>query len=285
MNAAKPSKKNIFIGVGSVVLALLAYLVFEYVSYISTDNAQVEAHSVMLAAKVGGFVTEVMVREGAKVKKGDTLVQIDERDYKNTVQQMKSELGSLLARKADAEKNFQRINELYAKGAVSQQQHDAVGATFSDIKSKFEAVSSQVSQAELNLENTQIKAPMDGFIAKRSVEGGQLANPGVPLIGFVGADERWISANFKETDIGSIRIGAAVDVEIDALAKNYKGVVESISSATGATFALLPPDNATGNFTKVVQRVPVKIKLEALSPDDIEVLRAGLSAFVRVHKH
>lgn len=284
--AGSEKKKKIIGALGAAAALLVAYFAYESFVYVTTDNAQVEAHSVMLASKVSGFVVAVKAKEGAKVKKGDILVEIDQRDYQNTVQQMKSELTSLQARKVDSEKNYHRIQELFSKGAVSQQQYDATSANYSDIKAKFDAVSAQVAQSELNLENTKVKAPTDGFVAKRSVEEGQLASPGVPLIGFVGAEERWVTANFKETEIDVIKIGAKVEVEVDAVnSKKFHGSVESISSATGATFTLLPPDNATGNFTKVVQRVPVKIKLEGLSAEDIDLLRAGLSANVKVHKH
>ena len=126
---------------------------------------------------------------------------------------------------------------------------------------------------------------MDGFIAKKSVEIGQLIAPGIPLIGFVGAEERWVIANFKETEIDKIHVGNEAHVDVDAIPqKTFKGKVVSLSAATGATFSLLPPDNATGNFTKVVQRIPVKIALENLSDQDIAELRAGLSAEVKVRK-
>lgn len=280
------NKKNKILGlVGAVVAVITLYFVYEHLVYISTDNAQVEANSVLLASKVSGFVNKVLVVEGQKVKKDDILVEIDDRDYQNTLRQMKGELSSLEARKADAEKNFRRISSLYSSGAVSQQQYDTSAASAQDIRSKYEAISAQVSQAQLNLANTKIKAPSDGFIAKKSVELGQLASPGVPLVGFVSSESRWITANFKETDIESIKVGNQAFIEIDALSKSdYKGTVESISAATGATFTLLPPDNATGNFTKVVQRVPVKIKIDNLSDKDIEILRAGLSAVVKVRK-
>lgn len=262
------------------------YFIYEHMTYITTDNAQIEAHAVMLAPKVGGFITEVKVVEGQKVKKGDLLVKIDDRDCQNVYTQVKGELTSLLARKADSERNFQRISSLYKNGAVSQQQFDASQTSYSDIKAKNDVISAQVSQAQLNLDNTQIKAPFDGVVAKKSVEEGQLAAPGVPLIGFVESGERWVTANFKETEIESIKIGNKAHISVDAISKHgFDGTVVSISSATGATFALLPPDNATGNFTKVVQRVPVKIKLENLNEEDIALLKAGLSADVKVSKH
>ena len=279
-------RKKILASIGVICVIGLIYFLYDHFMYVATDNAQVEAHSVMLAPRVAGYVLEVKVAEGQKVKKNDVLVQIDDRDYLNTLKQSSSDLTSVEARRKDAERNFKRISELFSKSAVSQQQYDTASASFSDLKAKHEAVSAMVAQAQLNLENTKIKAPSDGFIAKKAVENGQLATPGVPLIGFVDSEERWVEANFKETEIEDIKIGSKVKIEVDAISyKTFEGTVSSISSATGSTFSLLPPDNATGNFTKVVQRVPVKIKIESTDEKDIESLKAGLSATVKVRKH
>ncbi len=279
-------KKNILTIVGALAIMAVTYLLYEHFAYVKTDNAQILGHSLMLTPKISGYITQVNVSEGQKVEKGSTLIEIDPRDYENFLKQAKGELASIEARRRDAEKNYRRLLDLYAKSAVSQQQFDTSSAQYNDIKAKYDAIASQVSQAELNLSNTKILAPSEGFIAKKSAEVGQLATPGIPLIGFVDAGERWVIANFKETEISSIKINAKVDIEVDAiLGKAYQGIVESISSATGATFTLLPPDNATGNFTKVVQRIPVKIKLVNLTPEDITKLQTGLSALVKVHKH
>ena len=280
------TKQKILTAAATVVILLAGYLGYEHFAYVTTDNAQIFGHSLMMAPKVSGYITSVNVVEGQKVSKGDILIQIDPRDYENNLKQAKGELASIEARRRDAERNYRRLVDLLSKGAVSQQQFDTSTAQYNDVKAKYDAIASQVAQAELNLSNTKITAPVDGFIAKKSVEVGQLAAPGVPLLGFVDAGERWIIANFKETEIESIKLDALVEVEVDAISgKHFKAKVESISSATGATFTLLPPDNATGNFTKVVQRIPVKIKFENLSPDDIIKLRTGLSAFIKVHKH
>jgi membrane fusion protein (multidrug efflux system) len=279
-------KQKILSGVGVLAVVGVVYFLYEHFTFVTTDNAQIEAHSVMLAPKVGGFIKEVHVTEGLHVKKGDVLIEIDDRDYQNTRNQMKGELSSLEARRRDSERNQKRMSELISKGVVSQQQYDTANAGYSEVKAKYEALAAQVAQAELNFENTKIKAPSDGVIAKKSVEVGQLAAPGVPLIGFVDSGERWVIANFKETDIEDIKLGNKVEIDVDAVSgHNYTGVVESISSATGATFTLLPPDNPPGNKTKRIQRVPVKIKFQNVSEADIEALRAGLSAIVKVHKH
>jgi membrane fusion protein (multidrug efflux system) len=279
-------KKKLLIGFAVVAIAGAAFFIYKHLMFVTTDNAQIEAHSVMLAPKVPGYVTKVNVVEGQKVEGGEVLVEIDSRDYENALRQLKGELASAEAKKSDAERTFKRLSDLYAKEAVSQQQYDQASTAFRESRSKFEAISAQVAQAELNVENTKIRAPLAGFIARKSVELGQLAAAGVPLIGFVGAQDRWVIANFKETEIAGIKPGAKVEVDVDAIGSRvFHGLVVAVSAATGATFTLLPPDNATGNFTKVVQRVPVRIKLEDLTADDIELLRAGLSANVSVHKH
>jgi membrane fusion protein (multidrug efflux system) len=279
-------KKKIIMSVGILAGLILAYFLYQHWVYVETDNAQVEAPVVMLAAKVPGFLKEVKVTEGQKVKKDDLLIQIDDREYKAAYDSAKSEILSLEARKTDAEKSFNRISDLYKQNVVSSQQFDTSTANYHEIRARYDAASSKLMQSQLNLENTQIKAPTDGSIAKKSAEVGQLASPGTPLIGFVGAESRWITANFKETDIENIHIGNKVLIEIDALSgAQFQGEVESISSATGATFTLLPPDNATGNFTKVVQRVPVKIKFIGLKAEDIDRIQAGLSVVVKVKVH
>ena len=280
------NKKNIIIAGLCLVVILASVFAYDYFMYVSTDNAQIEGHFVMLSPKVGGYITKVNVTEGMKVKKGDVLVEIDPRDYDNLLKQISGELTSIDAKKRDSERTYRRISDLKAQGAVSQAQYDTASATYAETKAKWEAVQAQVNQAQLNLDNTKITAPSDGFIAKKSVEVGQLAGLGIPLIGFVDANERWVTANFKETDLPHLKKGANVKVDVDAIdGRHFHGKVEAISAATGATFTLLPPDNATGNFTKVVQRVPVKVVLDGLSPEDAEHLRIGLSAYVKVSIH
>jgi membrane fusion protein (multidrug efflux system) len=280
------TKKKKLVGIfGAIAIIGSLYFLAHYILYVETDNAQVAAHVVFLTPKVGGYVTQVNVTEGQKVAKGDILVKIDDRDYQNALKQSQSDLSALEARNQDAERNFRRLSQLYKQGAVSQQQFDTSSANYQEVKSKYEAVNAQVSQAQLNIENTEIKAPFDGIVAKKSVEPGQLASPGIPLIGFVDSFERWIIANFKETEIKNVTVGEKAFIEIDAIKnKKFVGIVDSLSPATGATFTLLPPDNATGNFVKVVQRVPVKIRFENLTEEELLSLRAGLSSLVKVHR-
>jgi membrane fusion protein (multidrug efflux system) len=278
-------RKKMILGIVAGLVVIASYFVIEHLLYVSTDNAQIDANTVMLAAKLGGYITKVNIDDGQRVKKDDILVEIDDRDYQNAYQQLSNQLVSLDARRKDAEKNFRRLQELYSKGAVSQAQFDSASATYAEVKAQYEALAAQVAQAQLNLENTKLRAPSDGIIARKAAEVGQLASPGVPLVGFVSSDGRWVIANFKETEIEDIHVGSKASVSVDAIgSRSYQGEVTAISPATGATFTLLPPDNATGNFTKVVQRVPVKIKITNMTDADLPLLRAGLSAVVKVRK-
>jgi membrane fusion protein (multidrug efflux system) len=136
--------------------------------------------------------------------------------------------------------------------------------------------------AALNVGYTTIRAPVDGYVGNRTARVGMLADVGAALLTVVPASGLWVDANFKEDQLKHMRVGDSVDVVLDASSEPLHGVVDSLAPATGATFSILPAENATGNFTKIVQRVPVRIRLQV--PADMQgVLRAGLSATVSVH--
>jgi len=140
-----------------------------------------------------------------------------------------------------------------------------------------------VKQAELNLEYTTVKAPVKGTISKKTVEVGQQIQPGQALMALIPLERVWITANFKETQVENIRPGQRVTIRADAYGgKTFNGKVESLAAATGARFSLLPPDNSTGNYVKVVQRIPVRISLDA-GQDPEHLLRPGMSVVPTVH--
>ena len=140
-----------------------------------------------------------------------------------------------------------------------------------------------VQQAELNLQYTTIAAPTKGIVSKKGVEIGQVVQPGQPLMTVIPLDEVWVTANFKETQLLEMRPGLAVIVEVDAYGgREFKGHIESLAAATGSRFSLLPPENATGNFVKVVQRVPVRIAIDE-KQDARQLLRPGMSVTARVY--
>ena len=134
-----------------------------------------------------------------------------------------------------------------------------------------------LAQAELNLEYATVKAPVKGIVSRKSVEVGQIVQPGQPLMAIIPLDTIWVTANFKETQLAELRPGQKASITVDAYGgRKFTGHVESIAAATGARFSLLPPENATGNYVKVVQRVPVKIVLEP-GQDPEHLLRPGMS--------
>jgi membrane fusion protein (multidrug efflux system) len=136
--------------------------------------------------------------------------------------------------------------------------------------------------AELQLQYTELRAPLDGVVAKRSVEVGQVVQVGQPLLAIVPLHDVWVVANFKETQLGRLTPGMRAEVVVDTFSeRTFPGVVESISAGTGSRFSLLPPENATGNWVKVVQRVPVKIILDRANGNP-HTLRAGMSAHVTI---
>jgi membrane fusion protein (multidrug efflux system) len=140
-----------------------------------------------------------------------------------------------------------------------------------------------VKQAELNLEYATVKAPVKGIVSRKNVEVGQVIQPGQPLMTIIPLDRVWITANFKETQLEKMRPGQRVSIEVDAYGgREFRGKVESLAAATGSRFSLLPPDNATGNYVKVVQRVPVRIQLDE-GQDPEHLLRPGMSVVPTVY--
>lgn len=287
MTQSPQTKKKKFLKIAGPIAALTAlYFIYDAVFFVSTDNAQIQANTVILTSRVSGYVTRVHVVEGQSVKQGDVLVDIDSKDYQSKTQQSENELASIGARARDAEVNYKRIQSLFDQGAVSEQQRDSSYAVFQELIRKQSALKNQLELSKSGLSDTVIRAPSDGIIARKSAETGMLANPGTPLLGFVSSDSRWVVANFKETDLGRLKSGQKVKIEVDAVpGRKFEGEIETFYPATGSIFALLPPDNATGNFTKVVQRVPARIKLLNLNREDIVNLRAGLSVVAEVRVH
>lgn len=212
-----------------------------------------------------------------------------------------------------AQKDYNRNKNLFAESAVTQKQLDDARYDFetlskeldnshNDLASAESRISvlqaavqkaeanilvkkAQIDQQQLKLTYTKVYAPQAGKIGKKNISLGQYVQAGAPLFTIVNDTTYWIVANFKENQINRLHPGMPVDIEVDAYPDlKLKGSVESLSDATGARFALLPPDNASGNFVKVTQRVPVKIAINDLTQYK-EVLRAGLSVFVSVPLH
>ncbi|MGN6439430.1 MAG: HlyD family secretion protein [Agriterribacter sp.] len=321
----------------AVIFTLKEYFYFQ--SHEVTDNAQVDADISPVISRVAGYVKEIRFKDNQLVKAGDTLVILDDRDFKIKVQQAEAALAAtrtlvnvseyavlesksnIATAKANVEaakvkvwkttEDFNRYKNLYDDHAITKAQFDAAKAEkesaeaallvaqtqmpvinkrISTNQQQVDAASSNlapkesdIEYAKLQLSYTVITAPADGIVSKRNVQLGQLVQAGQSLVSVVNDKGLYITANFKETQMEHLKPGEKVDVTVDAYPdKPVQGSVESFSGATGAKFSLLPPDNATGNFVKVVQRVPVRIRLEA-AQEFLNLLRPGMSVKVVVH--
>jgi membrane fusion protein (multidrug efflux system) len=206
------------------------------------------------------------------------------KDHSVTQQQYEQ----ALAAKQTAERQLQVLER--QKRQAAQQTH-AVASQSSATASQIGIANSvirqrevDVEEAKLNLSYAVITAPADGLVSKVNVQAGQLVQPGQALFSIVRSDEKWVVANFKETQLDKMKIGQKVTVHIDAFPDHdFEAKLTSFSPATGSSFALLPPDNASGNFVKVVQRLPVKIEFTDMSAAEVKQLRAGMNAVVDVH--
>jgi membrane fusion protein (multidrug efflux system) len=369
----------------AVVVGVLAWYRFQ--GRVSTDDAQIDAHILPVAARVGGTVLAVEVEENRRVEAGTVLVRLDRTDFEVALSRAEAdraaaeaalaaarsgvpitsassggrldsaaaevrrseaaiaaadaELAAARARAREAEANAvkanrdrDRLEELVAKDEVSRQQYDAAVAaaiaadatveaaraavrkaeeaqrqaldhvtqTEADLRSartapqqvevtkaqvalaeaRLQQAAAAVEQARLALEYTVVKAAVTGVVSKRSVEPGQVVQPGQPLFALVDLDDVWVTANFKETKLTNMQPGQEARITVDAYGRTLKGHVDSIGPATGARFSLLPPENASGNYVKVVQRVPVKIVFEP-GQDPDHKLRPGLSVVPTVY--
>jgi membrane fusion protein, multidrug efflux system len=189
---------------------------------------------------------------------------------------------SLNAARAAATASAAQLTAAQRNAVAAQEQVTASTAALAGSEARVLAARAVLDQAELQLSYTVVTAPADGVVSKKSVEIGQLVQAGQPLMSLVPLSDVWVTANFKETQIEDIRPGADAVIKADAYPdRTFHGNVESLSPATGARFSLLPPDNATGNFTKIVQRIPVRIHVDGQT-DPAHLLRPGMSVDVTI---
>jgi membrane fusion protein (multidrug efflux system) len=304
----------------------------------STDDAYVQADSTIIAPKVSGYLSEVLVEDNQPVKAAQPLAKIDDRDYVASLDQAKADVATAQAdienvtaaltqqqaviAQANATVAVDQANLTYAEqentrfsslakigGAsleVAQQaasKRDTAQATLTRDTAAVTAAEQQVGvlqaqlaktkaalqhyqavqeQAQLNLGYTNIIAPIDGVVGNRSLRVGEYVQAGTQLMAVVPLAAVYVVANFEETQLAGIRKGAPVSIVVDTYSRaTVKGHVDSIAPASGEEFALLPPDNATGNFTKIVQRIPVKIAIDPNDPLRGE-LRPGMSVTATV---
>jgi membrane fusion protein (multidrug efflux system) len=289
-------------GAGIVLILVAIWGVNWFVSgryEVATENAYVRADISLVSAKIEGYVRAIPARENVRVHAGDILVEIDPSDYQAQVAaaqgalaQAQGALSSQIAERQWANANVARYRPLAQRGLLSpagMQQYEIqarqAGGGQVAAQAAVEAAQAQLVAAQLNLERTVIRAPIDGVIGDRQAQVGQLVRPGTPLMSVVPLQSVYVVANFKETQIAHMRPGQHVIVRADIEHNiRFRGVLDSLAPASGTEFSIIPTDTATGNFTKIVQRVPVRIRLEP-NQQGLELLRPGLSATVTVDTH
>ena len=217
--------------------------------------------------------------------------EISQQQYDQAVAAARAGDAAVEAARANADAALQQVSQAQSKLAQAEanwrnantgpKQMTATRAKAASAEAEVQRKKADLDQAQLNLQYTKIAAPVAGVVSDRTVEVGQNVVPGQELMKVIPLDDIWITANFKETQLRNIRVGQPVTVEVDANGRKYKGKVDSIAGASGARFSLLPPENATGNYVKVVQRIPVKIVLEPGENKDHQ-LRPGMSVVPKV---
>lgn len=337
-----PSRRSVILMVLVALVGALAILyawqLWPFKGHVAvTENAYVRGQITVLAPQVNGYVTEVLVQDFEQVAEGQPLVRIDDRQYRQLVEQRKAELAArrfdlenleqtlasngatLASRRAElsaAEAELQRVrsdekrvNELAERGSVSIRERDQIRATAradsaqvqqaraaiaiaeqtlkssevsrGGLQAQVEIAEATLQRAQIDLDNTVIHAPRNGQVSEVTVRQGQYVAAGSQLLYLV-PEQLWIIANYKETQTYAMRPGQPVEIKVDALdGARLRGRVERLAPATGSEFSLLRPDNATGNFTKVVQRLPVRISIDPDQPL-AKRLRPGLSVVTHV---
>ena len=340
------TRKTKKLAYNTVVIALLvmgvAYVCSRFIHLGNveyTDNAQVRQHITPVNTRVQGFIKKICFEEYRPVHKGDTLLVIEDTEFKLRLAQAEADLANALAgqqaasagiaatqnnltvndagieevrvQRANAERELRRYEKLLDEDAVTRQQYDNVKTAYEAIDARYEKAvrmkhstsltkdeqthrlgqneaairlaQAAVDLARLNLSYTVVIATCDGVTGRKDIHEGQLVQPGQTMVDIVDDSDLWVIANYRETQLPNIREGAAVTFTADAVPGIvYKGVVESVSDATGAAFSLNPQDNATGNFVKVEQRVPVRIRLQDNEADKVNRLRAGFNVECKV---
>jgi membrane fusion protein (multidrug efflux system) len=276
----KSLKKKILI-ISVIVLSVLGcifglYYYFYALSHISTDDAFIEGHAISISPKVSGHILKVYVDDNQQVKEGELLAEIDPRDYEARHKMAEANLEAAQAKTSQADEDVSRYKKLTLNDEISRQDMEHVLVTARIANAECDQAKAALEQAKLELSYTKIYAPAAGRVTEKSVEEGAFVQIGQILLTIV-TPERWIIANLKETELKNILPGQTVTIRIDAYpGKVFKGHVDSIQRGTGARFSLLPPENATGNYIKVVQRVPVKIVFDE-KPDSMHPLALGMS--------
>src|ERR1700754_157993 len=335
---------------GKIVTTLIALVVFiagiiYFINYFvvasryeETNDAQVEAYINPVSARASGYIQKILFQENQVVHRGDTLVALDDREYKARVQEAeaavedaraqlivldnsvqalvtgttvnKDQIAAARARLWRSGQDIRRFENLIREEAVTRSDYDQIKAGYdvassdyhaseNDLRTSYSKIVELRSRkvllladlkrklaaldfARINLDYTVVTAPYSGRLGRKVIQVGQQVQGGQPLVSIINEQEKWVIANYKETQVAKMYIGQPANISIDALpGQVFHGRIESLSGATGAQFSLLPPDNSTGNFVKITQRIPVKIVFVDTA---LSAVRVGMNVDVNITK-
>ncbi len=279
MEMSSSRRRPLIIAASCIGLAAMVFAVsywFYWRNHEDTDDAFIDTHIIQISTKIEGQAFKVYVDDNQTVKEGEPLVDIDPVDYEVKLGQARAEVAVAEAEARKAAGDAASAKQLFGKDRISRQEYDHAVAAAEATRAKVELAHKVLAMAELNLSYTSLKAPIAGKVTRKSVELRSYVRVGQPLMSLV-PEQVWVTANFKETQLARMRPGQVVSIGVDSYpGRRFMGHVDSIQAGTGARFSLLPPENATGNYVKVVQRVPVKIVFND-PPEALPPLSPGMS--------
>lgn len=334
--------------VSLVCIGIIAYglwrLVDVFKEYTASEtciDAQIEQYITPVNLRASGYIAKVCFKEHQEVHKGDTLLILDDREYRIRLMEAEAALKDAKAganvisateqttqtsasvysasideievRLAKLSKDIERYRNLVANKAATPIQLEQLEVEYDATKKKLEAARKQqeaaykgvnevttrrgnvdaaiqraeaaVEMARLNLSYCVVVAPCDGKLGRRTIEEGQMVNAGTTITYIIPNNQKWVIANYKETQIENLHVGQKVRMTVDALNNEvFEGTVTAISGATGAKYSLVPTDNSAGNFVKIQQRVPVRIDFTNISKEDNDRLAAGMMVVVKAER-
>ena len=296
-------RKRVIIPFFLFIIAAIAVTIYWYTNirgYTSTDDAFIDGNKLTISSKILGRTMMLGADEGDTVGLGELLVQLDDTDLRSQEAQAQANMNyteqNVNLAKVNLQKavdDFSRADQQFKESIITKEQYDHAKIAVEAARAQLDVAQAQVgnAQAQLNvvqtnLKNTQIMAPSHGVVAKRWVLTGDVVQAGQPIFTLYDLDSVWVSAIFEETKIASLPHGSPVEIDVDAYRdKKFDGKVDLIGAAAASQFSLIPPNNASGNFTKVTQRVPVKITIDRQTLQNAKAktpLLPGMSVEVRV---
>lgn len=296
-------KKIVLIPFVLLIIAVLAgwYWYVNFNKYVSTDDAYIDGNRVSISSKVLGRIEKLFVDEGDTLREGQVVARLDSLDLLAQRDRVLADLilakNSISLEQVNLEKaveDYDRAQFQYEQNIIPKEQYDHIKKSYESAQvqlkiaeAKVEATQAQLNVINTQLQNTVITSPMNGVVAKRWILEGDVVQPGQPIFTVYDLKNLWVTSNFEETKLSEIKLGAPVIIDVDAYPDiEVQGKVIQIGSNTASQFSLIPPNNASGNFTKVTQRIPIKISIDKIvtkenKKNDVTLL-PGMSVEVKV---